>query len=561
MSEDFQEDSNSQKTIRKKDHPKLINEEFLSKEHLYDIINFLPDATFVINSTGHVIAWNRAMEDLTQVEAGDILGKDNYEYAIPFYGERRQILIDLVLTTRENVEVTYDRMWRDESTITAEIFIPQLKGKPTYLWGKATKLYNQKGVVIGAIESIRDITEKKKTDKELEEYRIHLEDLVEKRTEELRTTNFELQLEIKRRKKVSNNLRISEENYRSIFENTGTATLIIREDDSIAMVNTEFEKLSGYSKGEVLGSSWTTLISPEDVDRMMKYRQKRIEDPTSVPNQYEFKYITRQGKTGDAYMTIAQLPGTKQYIASVMDITGHKLAERELNNLNLKLKRSNAELEQFAYVASHDLQEPLRMISSFTQLLERDYKGKLDKNADEYLYFIVDGAQRMGQLINDLLDYSRVNTQMDEYEKADLEDVLKIALKNIQLSVEENNAQITYDALPTVLISPSLISQVFQNLISNALKYRSTKQPKIHISSQEEGEEHVISVKDNGIGISYENLNRIFVIFQRLHTRDEYKGTGIGLAITQKIVEEHGGRIWVESEPAKGSTFYFTIPK
>jgi len=551
----------SPKIINKKDYPNLINEEFISKEHLFDIINFLPDATFVIDSKGHVIAWNRAMEDLTEVEAGKMLGKGNYEYAIPFYGERRQILIDIILTSSDDVNDLYDHIWWDKSSITAEIFIPSLNGKPTYLWGKATKLYNQNKDVIGAIESIRDITEKKMAELELVEYRDHLEELIEKRTKELETINRELKIEVKKRKKISDSLKSSKENYRSIFENTGTATLIIQEDDSISMVNTEFEKFSGYTKKEILGSFWTKLVEKDDLDRMIKYHRLRIKDPKSVPNQYEFQYVTKNGKTGDAYMTISKLPGENQYIASVLDITSRKKVEKEINNLNKRLKLSNAELEQFAYIVSHDLQEPLRMISSFTKLLERDYKSKLDDNADDYINFIIDGVLRMQQLINDLLEYSRVKSVMAEHEHVDLEKILGTSLKNLQLALEENNAQITYDPLPEADVNPSMIGQVFQNLISNAIKYRSEEDPEIHISCMEKDQELILSVKDNGIGISPKNLGRIFTIFQRLHTRDEYEGTGIGLAITKKIIDQHGGRIWVESKLDKGSTFYFTFPK
>lgn len=546
--------------IKNKDYNSLINEDFISKEHIFDIINFLPDPTFVINSTGHVIAWNHAMEDLTHVKAVKMMGKGNYEYAIPFYGKRKPILIDIALTSSENL-TEYEHIWRDESSITAEIFIPSFNGKPTCLWGKATNIYNQVGVLIGSIESIRDITDKKIEHHELESYRDHLEDLVEKRTKELETINLQLKLEVKKRKKISDRFKASKENYRSIFENTGTATMIIQEDGSIYMVNSEFEKLSGYPKKEILGKSWTKLILEDDLEGLMQYRKASLTDPNSAPSQYEFRYKRRDGKIGYAYASISKLPGTNQYIASVLDITSRKKVEKEINNLNKRLKLSNSELEQFAYIVSHDLQEPLRMISSFTKLLERNYKSKLDDTADEYIYFITDGVQRMQLLINDLLEYSRVKSVLVEHKHADLEEILKLSLKNLQLSLKENNAQVTYDHLPKAVVNPSMIGQVFQNLISNALKYRSKQNPEIHIFCGENEQEFILSVKDNGIGISPENLEHIFTIFQRLHSRDEYEGTGIGLAITKKIINQHGGHIWAESELDSGSTFNFTIPK
>jgi len=234
--------------------------------------------------------------------------------------------------------------------------------------------------------------------------------------------------------------------------------------------------------------------------------------------------------------------------------------EDELKQVADELKRSNAELQQFAYVASHDLQEPLRMISSFTQLLQKRYKGKLDPDADDFIEFVVGGALQMKMLIDNLLSYSRVSSHRRNYEITDSNLILDNALKNLKAVIQESGANITRDHLPTVLIDPLQIYQVFQNLISNAIKFRTESSPLIHISAEQKGQDWIFSVSDNGIGISSEFFKRIFLIFQRLHSRNEYPGTGIGLAICKKIVERHGGRIWVESECGKGSVFYFSIP-
>jgi light-regulated signal transduction histidine kinase (bacteriophytochrome) len=232
-----------------------------------------------------------------------------------------------------------------------------------------------------------------------------------------------------------------------------------------------------------------------------------------------------------------------------------------MSELVVELKRSNKDLEQFAYVASHDLQEPLRMVSSFTQLLERKYRDKLDEDANEYIWYVVDGAKRMQSLINDLLSYSRVTTKVKDFAKINLNETVDEALFNLEIAIEENDAIVVVDSLPQIHGDSSQMVQLFQNIIGNAIKYRSEKIPEIHISASEGDQEWIFKIEDNGIGIQPEYNERIFQIFQRLHGSHAYSGTGIGLAICKKIVELHGGSIWVNSKPGEGSIFYFTIPK
>jgi light-regulated signal transduction histidine kinase (bacteriophytochrome) len=225
------------------------------------------------------------------------------------------------------------------------------------------------------------------------------------------------------------------------------------------------------------------------------------------------------------------------------------------------LKRSNAELEQFAYVASHDLQEPLRMVSSYLQLLSRRYQGKLDSDADEFIDFAVDGARRMQRLIEDLLAFSRIGTRGKPFEQVNANLALDKALANLTMTIEETSSKIMRSELPTLNADETQLVQLFQNLIVNGIKFHKTDEtPKVEISAVQEGNEWKFAVQDNGIGIDLQFAERIFVIFQRLHPRTEYPGTGIGLAICKKIVERHGGRIWVESKPDAGATFYFTFP-
>ena len=232
---------------------------------------------------------------------------------------------------------------------------------------------------------------------------------------------------------------------------------------------------------------------------------------------------------------------------------------QELASKASELERSNAELEQFAYVASHDLQEPLRMISSYSQLLARRYKGQLDEKADRWIDYAVEGANRMQKLISDLLAYSRVGSKVFEPVEVSLAEPFRAALHNLLARVAETKARVTWDPLPTVKVDSTQMTQVFQNLLSNAVKFRGQERPHVQVSAHLQGSEWLISVRDNGIGISPDYWDRIFVIFQRLHRRTEYDGTGIGLAICRKIVERHGGRIWVESVPGQGSTFFFTL--
>jgi light-regulated signal transduction histidine kinase (bacteriophytochrome) len=242
-----------------------------------------------------------------------------------------------------------------------------------------------------------------------------------------------------------------------------------------------------------------------------------------------------------------------------VELAERRLAEEKLERTLIDLERSNKELEQFAYVASHDLQEPLRKVGSFTELLERRYKDQMGPDADRYIGYIVDGAKRMSMLINDLLTFSRIGTHAEQFAKTNFNTVLHRTLDDLQYRIRESGANITSDDLPVLMADETQIGLVFQNLISNAMKFCRDAPSRVHVSARHEKGVWIFSVSDNGIGIEPDYFDRIFVMFQRLHAKGEYKGTGIGLAICKKIVERHGGRIWVESSFGKGSTFYFTI--
>ncbi len=236
------------------------------------------------------------------------------------------------------------------------------------------------------------------------------------------------------------------------------------------------------------------------------------------------------------------------------------LARQKLEKSLAELARSNSDLQQFAYVASHDLQEPLRMVASYTQLLAKRYKGKLDQDADEFIAFAVNGANRMQALIQDLLAFSRVDTQGQHFEPTSVETLFGYALDNLKGGIEESGAVVTHDPLPTVKGDERQLLHLLQNLLSNAIKFRKQDPPLVHISAEKRDREWLFSVRDNGIGIDPQYAERIFVIFQRLHTNAEYPGTGIGLSLCKKIVERHGGRIWMESQLGQGAAFFFTLP-
>jgi light-regulated signal transduction histidine kinase (bacteriophytochrome) len=245
----------------------------------------------------------------------------------------------------------------------------------------------------------------------------------------------------------------------------------------------------------------------------------------------------------------------------IKQIDRRKKTEQRLKTIMEELTRSNQELEQFAYITSHDLQEPLRMVTSYVTLLEKRNRDKLDSDSKDFINFAVDGTKRMQQLINDLLTYSRVGTRGKPFTKTNCKTVMEKTIKNLEIAIKEKGAKVSYNALPTIIADEAQIIQLFQNLIGNAIKFCQNKPPKIKIRTREDDDKWIFGVQDNGIGIAPEFHERIFQIFQRLHTRQEYKGTGIGLAVSKRIVDRHGGKIWVDSKPGKGTTFWFTIPK
>jgi PAS domain S-box-containing protein len=357
-------------------------------------------------------------------------------------------------------------------------------------------------------------------------------------------------------------LRASEAKLRRFYESGLVGVVYWNMDGKITDSNDRFLEMLGYTRAEMeSGKMDWSRMTPKQFAGVDAAAIRELMETGVNKNAYEKGYYRKDGTMMPAIIACAMLDEARRDgVAFVLDITERKKAEKDLEAALSNLKRSNVELEQFAFIASHDLQEPLRAITGYVQLLEKKYAGKLDPDADRYIMEVVDGSGRMRSLINDLLAFSRIENTGRIIKEIDMNAVYDTVVYGLGKAISESNAEITRGTLPKVKADEIHMVQLLQNLIANGIKFHGPDRPKVHVSADKKGKEIVFSVKDNGIGIEKEYFDKIFVIFQRLHSREEYPGTGIGLAICKKIVESHDGRIWVESEPGKGSTFYFTLP-
>jgi PAS domain S-box-containing protein len=324
--------------------------------------------------------------------------------------------------------------------------------------------------------------------------------------------------------------------------------------------NTNFEKISGYTAAEISRMSPLDFFETPERELVAEtIKEAFISGMAAVEAEFVSKDRTRTPHlfTGNLFSS----EGAPSLIGMGIDITDRVRAEEELGRFSMELERSNVDLQQFAYVASHDLQEPLRMISSYLQLIERRYKDRLDSDANDFINFAVGGATRLQALISGLLEFSRVRTHGKPFESVNVDEVLDGVRRDLELQIEESGATVSYSGMPVIRADMVQITRLFQNLVQNGIKFRREGMPPlVGITADKTGNEYIFCVRDNGIGIEEQYAERIFVIFQRLHGREEYPGTGIGLSICKRIVERHGGRIWVESKPGEGSAFYFSIP-
>jgi PAS domain S-box-containing protein len=367
------------------------------------------------------------------------------------------------------------------------------------------------------------------------------------------------------RKTAESHLARMEARYRGLLEAAPDAMVVVNVAGEIVLLNVRAEKEFGYSRDELVGQKVKNIIPEGFAERIIADGTRSAAEALAQQIGTGIELVGRRKDGGEFPIEIMLSPLESAdgilVTAAIRDITERKESDVHLAKTVEELKRSNDDLQQFAYVSSHDLQEPLRMVSSYTQLLAKRYQGRLDSDADEFIAFAVDGCNRMQGLIQDLLAYSRAGTNEKKLREVPSENALQKALINLRAAIKQSGAVVTHDALPAITTDETQVTQIFQNLVGNAIKYRRAEDPRVHVSAaRNDRNEWTFSVRDNGLGIDPQYFERIFILFQRLHGRDEFEGTGIGLAVCKRIVERLGGKIWVESQLEKGSTFCFTLP-
>ncbi len=476
--------------------------------HSRNLIETSLDPLVTISRGGQIADVNQATEFVTGVARQQLIGSDFSAY----------------FTEPEEARKVYEQVLARGSVRNHPLVIRDISGKLTDVLYNATVFKSEAGEVEGIFAAARDVTERKRTERALQE---------------------------------------SEDAFRTLAELVPQLVWICTHDGLGIYFNQRWVDYTGLTLEESYGNGWYTAFHLDGKQSALDVWNHTA----AIGNTYGLESRLRSSDGHDRWFLtkgVALTDGAGRvlrWFGTCTDIEDLKRSEEALHIITADLARSNADLEQFAYVASHDLQEPLRMVASFTQLLGQRYKGQLDADADEFIGYAVDGARRMQALVNDLLSYSRVGTRGKELVAVDFEQVLQMVLTNLQARLEEGGGQVTHDPLPTVMGDETQLWQVLQNLVGNALKFHGSEPPRVHVSAQEIKGEWRFSVRDNGIGIEPQFAKRIFLVFQRLHSRAEYPGTGLGLAIAKKILERQGGRIWMESEPGKGSTFYFSLPK
>jgi PAS domain S-box-containing protein len=567
----------------------LLKYQKKAQNYIRSLIENNLDPLVTISSGGIITDLNEATVEATGIPREKLIGTSFPDY----------------FTDAISAEAGYKKVLTNGFVKDYPLLLRHASGKIIPVFYNASTYKNEEGKIQGVFAAARDITEIKRLEDELIKHRDHLQDQVAERT-------AKLELEITERKRIEGSLRTSEREL-SIRNLITQVFLTVREEEMYTqvlniileamgskygvfgyldelgdlvvptMTRTIWDKCQVPDKSIVFPretwseSSWPTAIRNKKTICINKPSVNIPKGHIAITRHISLPLIHKGEVIGliqvankksdytNEDVTLLEIIG--QSIAPVLDArlkqerqeALRKIAEMKLQKSVEDLKKSNEELEQFAYVASHDLQEPLRMVSSYTQLLEKRYSDKLDQDAHDFINFAVDGAHRMQRLINDLLEYSRLTTRGKEFSETDACSVLGKAIRNLQIKIEDNGAVITNGELPKVKADEEQLIRIFQNLVDNAIKFRATENPRIHVDCRSKDNFWMFSVKDNGIGIDAKYKERIFQLFQRISNRTEYSGTGIGLAICKRIIERHGGRIWMESEPGNGTTFFFTL--
>jgi PAS domain S-box-containing protein len=479
-------------------------EQLLNSEATAALLDLTHDAIFVRNLKGEIVFWNKAAEGLYGWGKEEVLGRTSHELLQTIFPAP---LVDI------EAEILRNSHWE------GELIHRRRDGSSLTVSSRWSVQIDGSGKTVGTLESNRDLSQRQQQEKR----------------------------------------------FRDLMEAAPDAMVVVNQSGEIVLLNVRAEKQFGYQRDELLGQKVKNIL-PEG------FEERLIADVTRTSTEALTQQIgislqvSGRRKDGNEFpieMMLSPLETTDGILvtAAIRDITERKRAEEHLIKTADELRRSNDQLERFAYIASHDLQEPLRMVASYTQLLARRYKGQLDSDANEYIDYAVDGCVRMKGMIQGLLTYSRCAADNNVLREISGESALKEALANLRTAIEESSAIVTHDSLPAIYSGDTQLALVFQNLVGNAIKYRGVHAPRVHISAVKNGgNEWLFSVRDNGLGIEPRYFEKIFVLFQRLHGRNEFEGTGIGLAICKTIVERLGGKIWVESRPENGSIFYFSLP-
>jgi len=478
---------------------------YVERESLYRAVaESASDAIITVSRDGMITSWNPAAQRIFGYSASEIIGRSALELA--------------PAETRKDNEAIARQVEREGAAADAEMTLITKDGRRIQAHRSISLIRSSEGEAIGRAAIVRDITAQRRADQLFE----------------------------------------------AAVESAPAAVILVDANGEIVLANHETRAMFGYAAAELMEKRIEVLVPTSVRDGHPALRAAYGNAPARR-RMGAGRDLNGMRKDGSLFpvevgLNPVTLPGGENLtLAVVVDITERKEAERALNERTMELERSNEELKQFAYITSHDLQEPLRMVSSFCSLLKEEYGDKLDQDASDYIDFAVDGATRMRQMISDLLDYSRLQSQDFGLEPLPADDALDEAIRNLAASIVESGADIARDALPTVQGHRRLLTQLFQNLLSNAIKFRGAETPRIHVSAERADGMWRFAVKDNGIGIDPRHAETIFRVFQRLHTGDEYPGTGIGLAQCKRIAERHGGDIWVEKNDDAGSTFYFTL--